>query len=95
MQRAYGRLSSQKKETWLSVKNAKLQELCPMQAERHSGNPAEALADMTRNGEMLTAVNICRGDNFAKGKDLADKETVIYDKKIAKIKADYFAAKCP
>ena len=97
IQRAYGRLSSERRETWLSIKNAKLEELCPMpmQAERYSHNPAVALAEMTRNGDMLTAVRICRDNNFEKGKELADKETLIYDKKIAKVKADYFAAKCP
>ncbi|MCP9925895.1 hypothetical protein KBY79_11825 [Synechococcus lacustris C3-12m-Tous] len=95
IQRAYGRLSSERRETWLSIKNAKLEELCPMQAERRSDNPAVALAEMTRYGDMLTAVRICRDNNFEKGKELADKETLVYDKKIAKVKADYFAAKCP
>ena len=79
IQRAYGRLSSERKETWFSIRNAKFDELC--------GN--------SWDGDKIAARVACQNNNFAKAGELADKETLIYDKKIAKVKADYSAAKCP
>ena len=105
IQRAYGRLATQRDKDWDNAKASKIMELCPT-----SRLPSRPMPDVNNKQEMDAFMAIgeeiqrqnkiwqaCMSEsgNIAIAKAFAEKEMSSLDKRIAKVKADYFAAKCP
>ena len=105
IQRAYGRLATQRDKDWGNAKASKIMELCP--TSRLPWNPAPNvnnkqemdafMANVEEIGRQNKIWQACMSEsgNIAIAKAFAEKEVSSLDKRIAKVKADYFAAKCP
>lgn len=90
IQRAYSRLVFQKSndDYWINVKAVTLSKLCP---------PIFGLIDYDERVKAQREQEACelKPENIATAESAANKATPSYIKKINKVAADYYAAKCP
>ena len=90
IQRAYSRLVFQKSndDYWINVKDNTLWKLCPF---------AFNLKDYDEMVKAEREWKACKlkPENIATAETAANKATPSYIKKINKVAADYYAAKCP
>jgi hypothetical protein len=105
MQRAYGRLVTQRDKDWGNAKAWKIMKVCPTSKPPFYPSPNvnneqemdSYMAHIAERGRQIKAEQACTREsgNIAMAEAVANKEVLFLGKKIAKVKADYFAAKCP